>query len=85
MVIYVICFPLNYKLNTGISSVYVFKRTSGIFHIRQGQHRNKSPPNVGFDFGFLFLFCNVNVKFCNSGVCISTSKWDSDMYMYRTF
>ena len=40
-----------------------------------------------FWFGrkFLIMFCNVNVSFCNSRVCVSTSKWDSSMYMYRTF
>ena len=48
--------------------------TSGVFHIRQGQHSNRSPPNVGF----FILFWNVNVKvFGNSGICLCTSKWDS--------
>ena len=27
------------------------------------------------------MFCNVNVKFCNTGTCISTSKWDSGIYV----
>ena len=37
MVISVICFPLSYKLSTGVSSVLVLKRTFGVFRIRQGQ------------------------------------------------
>ena len=49
----------------------VLKRTYEAFRIQQGQHNNRSPPDVGFDF----WFWNVNVKvFCNSGVCVSTSK-----------
>ena len=28
------------------------------------------------------MFCNVNVKFCNSGTCVSTSKWDSRIYVH---
>ena len=44
------------------------------FRIRQGQHNNRSPPDVGF-FDF---FWNVNVKvFDNSGICLCTNKWDS--------
>ena len=31
-----------------------------------------------FDF---VLECKCK-SFCNSGVCVSTSKWDSDMYIY---
>ena len=58
MVISVIYFPLSYKLSMGVSSVNVLKRTSGVFHIRQGQHSNRSPPDVGF----AFRFWNVNVK-----------------------
>ena len=77
VVIFVICFPLSYKFNTGVSFVYVVKRTSGVFRIRQGQHNNRSPPDVGF----AFWFRNVNVKVCR--VCVSTSKWDSDMYIQR--
>ena len=30
---------------------------------------------------YLALFCSVNVKFCNSGICVSTSKWDSGIYV----
>ena len=41
-----------------------------MFRIRQGQHSIKSPPDVGF----LLCFLNVNVKFCYSETCISTSK-----------
>ena len=52
VVIYVICFSLSYKLSTGVSSMYELKRTFGVFCIRQGQHNNRSPPNVGFDFWF---------------------------------
>ena len=74
MVIYVICFPVSYKLNTSVSSVYVLKRISEAFCIRQGQHNNRSPLDVGFDF----WFWNVNVKvFSNSGICLCTSKWNS--------
>ena len=52
----------------------VLKMTSKAFCIRKGQHSNRSPLHVGFD---LWL-CNVNVKvFCNSGICLCTSKWDS--------
>ena len=58
MVISIICFPLSYKLSTGVSSVQVLKRTSEAFHIRYGQHNNKSSPDIGFDF----WFWNVNVK-----------------------
>ena len=58
MVISVIYFPVSYKLSMGVSSVNVLKRTSRVFHIRQGQHSNRSPPNVGFSF----RFWNVNVK-----------------------
>ena len=71
MVIFVIYFPLSYKLSMGVSSVYVLKRTSGVFHFRQGHHNNRSPPDVGF----LIRFWNVNVKvFYNSGVWVSKSK-----------
>ena len=59
VVIYVICFPLSYKLSTDVSSVQVLNRTSEAFRIRQGPHNNRSPPGVGF----FILFCNVNVKF----------------------
>ena len=58
MVIFVICFPLSYKLSMGVLSMYVLKRASEAFRIQQGQHSNSSPPNVGFDFWFL----DVNVK-----------------------
>ena len=54
----VICFPLSYKLSTSVSSVQVLKRTSEAFRIQQGEHSNRSPPDVGFDF----WFWNVNVK-----------------------
>ena len=71
VVIYVICFPVSYKLSTSVSSVYVLKRTFVAFCIQQGQHSNRSPHYVGFDF----WFWNVNVKvFCNSGICLNTSK-----------
>ena len=73
MVIVVICFPLSYKLSTGASSVYVLKWTSKASSIRQGQQSNRSQ----LDVGFFFFFCNVNKGFCNSGICISTSKRDS--------
>ena len=58
MVISIICFPLSYKFSTGVSSVYVLKRRSEVFRIQQGQHNNKSPPNVGFDF---VLKCKCNI------------------------
>ena len=58
VVIYVICFPLSYKLSTSVSSMQVLKRTSEAFRIQQCQHSNRSPLDVGFDFWFL----NVNVK-----------------------
>ena len=58
MVISVICFPLSYKLSTGVSSMLVLKRTPEAFRIQQGQYNNRSPPYVGFDF----WFWNVNVK-----------------------
>ena len=48
VVIYVICFPLSYKLSMGVSSVSVLKRTFEAFRIQQGQHSNKSPLDVGF-------------------------------------
>ena len=73
MVIYVIYFPLSYKLSTGVSSVEVLKRTSVAFRIQQGQHSNRIPPDVGFDF----WFWNVDVKvFGNSDIGLCTSKWD---------
>ena len=50
VVISVICVPLSYKISTGVSSLYVLNRTSEAFHIQQSQHRNRSPPNVSFDF-----------------------------------
>ena len=28
------------------------------------------------------MFSNVNVKFCNSGTCVSTCKWDSRIYVH---
>ena len=59
VVIFVICFPLSYKLIMGVSSVKVMKMTSEAFCIRLGQHSNRSPPYVGFDFWFY----NVNVIF----------------------
>ena len=34
------------------------KRTSEAFRIRQGQHNNRSPPYVGFDF---VLICKCNI------------------------
>ena len=58
MVISVICFPLSYKLSTGVSFMQVLKRTSEEFRIQHGQHINRSSPDVGFDF----WFWNVNVK-----------------------
>ena len=35
--------PLSYKLSMGVLFVYVLKRTSEAFCIRQGQHRIRSP------------------------------------------
>ena len=46
--IYVIHFPLSYKFSTDVLSVQVLKRTSEAFRIQQGQHNNRSPPDVGF-------------------------------------
>ena len=57
MVISVICFPLSYKLSTGVSSMWILNRTSEEFHI-QGQHSNRSPLDVGFDF---VLKCKCNI------------------------
>ena len=48
-----------------------------MFCIRQGQHNNRSPPDVGF----FILFWNVKV-FYNSGICLCTSKWDLCMYIH---
>ena len=48
--------------------------------INQGQHNSRSPSDIGFCL--CFVKCN---SFGNSGICISTSKWDPCMYMYRTF
>ena len=48
VVIFVICFPLSYKLSTSVGT----EEDIGVFLIRQGQHNNRSPPDVGF-----FLFC----------------------------
>ena len=73
VVIYVIYFPLSYKLSTGVSTVQVLKKTFGVLRIHQGQHTSRSPPDVGFDFWFLECKCK---SFCNSGVCVSTRKWD---------
>ena len=36
VVISVICFPLSYKLSSGILSVLVLKRTSETFRLQQG-------------------------------------------------
>ena len=58
MVISVICFPLSYKPSTGVSSMYVLKRISEAFCIRQGQYSDRSPPYVGFDF---VLRCKCNI------------------------
>ena len=48
VVIFVICFPLSYKINISVSFVLVLTRTSGVFRIRQGQHNKRSLPDVGF-------------------------------------
>ena len=40
-------YPLSYKLSTGVLSVYVLKRSSMTFRIRQGQHSIRSLSNVG--------------------------------------
>ena len=48
VVIFVIYFPLSYKLSTGVSSVQILKRTFEAFRIRHGKHSNRSPPDVGF-------------------------------------
>ena len=82
MVIPVIYFPLSYKLSMGVSFVQVLKRIFETFRIQQGQHNNKSPPDVGF---FIFVLECKCKSFCNSGDCVSTSKWDLGMYMYKIF
>ena len=57
VVIFVIYFPLSYKLSTGVSSV-VMKRAFEALRIQQGQHNKRSPLDVGFDF---VLKCKCNI------------------------
>ena len=59
MVISVVCFILSCKLSMGVSSMLVLKRISKAFNIRQGQHNNRSPPDVGFLFLVLQCKCKV--------------------------
>ena len=57
MVISVICFPLSYKLSTGVSFMKVLKRTSKAFRILL-LTQQEDFIHVGFDF----WFWNVNIK-----------------------
>ena len=56
-------FPLSYILSTGVSSVYVPKKSLGTTHTCRGQLNSTSLPYVGPLLHILFCNENVNVIF----------------------